>query len=92
MYQQQGVCPAYIAPASPTTEFANMNGAESAAVCFEDAHCKAINKGARNTPPPTPVSPDTKPTAAPMLIALHNGVGRRKNSTPRAVNNSPRMV
>ena len=62
-----GVCPAYLAPASPTTEFANMNGAKTQP-SVGDARCNATSIGARNTPPPTPVSPNTKPTAAPMLI------------------------
>src|SRR5262249_42348457 len=37
-----GTCPAYMTPRSPRTEFAKLKGAESAAVCFGDAHCKAI--------------------------------------------------
>src|ERR1700722_11715730 len=53
-----------------------MNGALSAAVCFGDAQRKAISNGARKTPPPTPVSPDTKPTDAPMPSAPHRGAVR----------------
>ena len=71
-------------------EFANMKGADSAAVCLGDAQCKAISKGARNTPPPTPVSPETKPTAAPVLIAPHNGVSL--SVSPSSVRRKTRTV
>jgi hypothetical protein len=47
-----------------------------AAVCLGGAQRSAMSIGARKTPPPTPVTPDTKPTAAPIMIAPHNGIGR----------------
>ena len=72
----EGTCPTYIAPTSPTAEFANMKGAERAAVCLGEAQFSAMRSGARKTPPPTPVSPDTNPTAAPTAIAPHKGVNR----------------
>jgi hypothetical protein len=43
-----------------------MNGVDDAAVCLGDAQCIAIRIGARKTPPPTPVSPETNPTPAPV--------------------------
>src|ERR1700722_7673402 len=73
---EAGVCPAYRAPTSPTAELAKMNGAVSAPLCFGDAQRSEINNGARKTPPPTPVSPDTKPTDAPMPSAPHRGAVR----------------
>ena len=58
-------CPEARTPTRPTTEFARMNGAETAAARFGDAQPRLISTGARKTPPPTPVSPDRKPAAAP---------------------------
>src|SRR5580704_11940981 len=86
----EGVCPVTIAPAKPTAEFAKINGAESAAVCLGEAQYKAIKIGARNTPPPTPVSPETKPTMAPIVTEPHKGVCQ--SGSPSCDRRKTRMV
>jgi chromate transporter len=53
-----------------------MKGADSAAVCFGEAQCDAIKVGARKTPPPTPVRPETSPIMAPTLNAAQSGASR----------------
>ena len=44
-----------------------MNGADTPAVRLAEAKPKAINSGAMNTPPPTPLNPERKPAPAPRI-------------------------
>ena len=50
-------------------EFTRMNGAEIAEVCLVPAQPSISSSGLRKMPPPTPVSPASKPSAAPIAIA-----------------------
>src|ERR1700749_1046877 len=61
------------APASDTAEFTRMKGGESAAVRFGDTLAKRIRRADRKTPPPTPVSPEARPVAAPAASAVVRG-------------------
>ena len=61
-------------PSKPTAELHRMNGGESAAARFAEAQPRATSIGVIKAPPPTPVSPDSKPEAAPASAA---GSGER---------------
>ena len=60
-----------------------MKGGERAAARLGDAQPKAISTAVRNTPPPTPVNPETKPASGPdgngrekVNVAFFGGIGR----------------
>src|ERR1700759_1097917 len=71
----EGNWPADSTPIRPTIEFRRMKGAESAAACLGEAQWSTMSNGARNTPPPTPVRPDTKPTTPPTSVTSKSGGG-----------------
>src|SRR6266508_3792257 len=60
-------------PSRPAKELTQMNAAETAAVGLGSAQWARSRRGERKIPPPTPVSPESSPIAAPQKRAAASG-------------------